>query len=208
MRNMRIAAVALALIIACGLAAGVSGCGNAEGDPAGNGDGSAAGATTFRSDQYGFSMTYPADYVKVEADAASEAGASSSYGVGFADPDGEVLGDSTVDGLQVVVYELERKLTAKQVRKLKPVFVSMVDEMVAGLENGEIKDKLGPVELNGVPGFGFSYYFTKEGKKVRASTFFLVKGRREYMINAQAAAGRWDKVAGELEAAAMSFMID
>jgi hypothetical protein len=207
MRHHRIVTLTLALALALALFVSLSACGD-ETDNKTGGNGSAAGTTTFRNEQYGFSMTYPADYVKAEADSSSEAGASEGYGVAFADPDGEVLGDSTVDGVQVVVYELDRKLSAKEVRKLRPVFKDLVDEMVAGLENGEIKDKLGPVELNGAPGFGFSYYFTKEGKKVRASTFFLVKGKHEYMINAQAAVDRWDEVAGELEAAAMSFRID
>lgn len=205
MRHIRLITIVLALALLLALAAGLAACGST--DEAGADDAEAAGTTTYRSDEYGFSITYPARFTVLE-DPANGTSSSDVYDVAFADPDGEVVDETAIDGIQVLVYTLDGKLSAKQVKKLKPVFQDVVDQIIASSTNGEVKDKLGPVELNGVPGFGFSYYYTEGDIKVRSSTFFLIKGKHQYSVSAQASADRWDEIAPELEAAAMSFMID
>ncbi|HET6494826.1 MAG TPA: hypothetical protein VFH61_05620, partial [Thermoleophilia bacterium] len=62
--------------------------------------------------------------------------------------------------------------------------------------------------VNGVPGFKVTYTYTNEDTEMQASTVFLVKGQYEYMVTSQATADRWDEMAPQLEAAAMSFTID
>ena len=205
MRHIRLITIALALALFLALAAGLAACGST--DDGGIDEAEASGTTTYRNDEYGFSMTYPARYIEIE-DPANGSGSSDVFDVAFADPDGEVVDESAIDGIQVLVYTLDGKLSAKQVKKLKPVYQDVVDQIIASSENGEVKDALGPVELNGVPGFGFSYYYTAGDIKVRSSTFFLIKGKHQYSVSAQASADRWDEIAPELEAAAMSFTID
>jgi hypothetical protein len=80
--------------------------------------------------------------------------------------------------------------------------------MVSGLENGAFVNPLGAVELNGVPGYGFSYTHTEDGTDMRTSVFILVKGRYQYILAAQAPHDEWDAAAPELEAAAMSFRVE
>lgn len=204
MRHTRSITIMLALALAATF--GLAACGST-GEDDGN-DGGATGTTTYRNDEFGFSLTYPADWNESEATSAGEAGSDSTFSVAFADPDSTVVGDVAVDGVQIAVYELDREVAPEEVPQLEAEFQGIVDQMLDSLENGVIKDPLGPVELNGVPGFGFSYTYTNEGTGVRASVFFLVKGTYEYQITAQASVDRWDEVAPELEAAAMSFVID
>lgn len=205
MRHIRVITLALVLALLLALAAGLAACGST--DDGGIDDAEAAGTTTYRSDEYRFSITYPARYVTID-DPSNDGTSTTDFDIAWADPDGKVIDDSYVDGIQVIVVEMDGKLTPKQVKKLKPVYQEVVDQIIASSEGGEVKDKLGPVELNGTPGFGFSYFFTQDGTKVRASAFFLIKGKYQYTVNAQATADRWDEIAPELEAAAMSFMID
>jgi len=206
---LRLAAFALALMLALATALGLAACASSEKGSGGAADDTAGdGTTTYHNAEFGFSITYPERYTEAEAETAGEAGGSAVSSVAFADPDGTVVGDLTVDGLQVAVYELAQGIALEQVPELEQEFQGLVDQMIAGLENGAVTDPLGAVELNGLPGFGFSFTYTNQGTELRASTLFLVKGRYEYMVTAQAATDRWDEMAPELEAAAMSFTID
>lgn len=211
MRATRDVAVTLAVVLVLGLVTGLAACGSSdetatEGRP--DSTQTAGGTTTYANDDYGFSITYPERYEQGDSTSASEAGSDAVFSVGFADPGGTVIDDMAVDGLQVAVYQLTREVAADEVPGLEAEFQGVVDQMMAGLENGTITDQLGAVELNGVPGFGFGYTYTSDGTDLRASTFFLVQGSLEYQLTAQASLEKWDGMATELEAAAMSFTVD
>lgn len=213
MRHTRSTITVLVLALALAAAAGLlAACGSSDeggGSAAGGGPGGeATGTTTYRNDDYGFTLDHPAAWDETEATSAGEAGSDAAFSVAFADPDSTVVGDVATDGVQIAVYELTREVAPEEVPKLKAEFQGIVDQMMSSLEGGTIKDPLDAVELNGVPGFGFSYTFTNQGTPVRASVFFLVKGSREYQITAQASTDRWNEIAPELEATAMSFRID
>lgn len=213
MRHTRITSMALLLALTLVAGAGLlSACGSSDesGAPGAGGTSGdeATGATAYRNDDYGFALEYPAGWKQSEATSASEAGSDAAFSVAFADPDSTVVDDVATDGVQVAVYELTREVAPEEVPQLKAEFQGIVDQMMGGLEDGKIKDPLDDVELNDVPGFGFSYTYAYQGTPVRASVFFLVKGASEYQITAQASMDRWNEVAPELEATAMSFRAD
>ena len=114
--------------------------------------------------------------------------------VALVDLDGTVIGDLTVDGLSVSVYDLGAEFTPEEVPDLEAEFASLVNQMVGGLENGAAEGPLESVEVNGVPGFKVTYTYTNEDTEMQASTVFLVKGQYEYMVTSQATADRWDEI--------------
>jgi hypothetical protein len=208
---MRRIAVALVVVLVLGLALELAACGSSDQaatERESDATRTAGDTTTYTNDEYGFSITYPARFEEGESTSASEAGSDAVFSIGFADPDGTIVDGMTVDGLQVAVYQLTREVTADEVAGLEAEFQGVVDQMMAGLQNATIENALGAVELNGVPGFGFSYTYTSDGTDLRASTFFLVEGSLEYQLTAQASLDEWDALAPELEAAAMSFTVD
>ncbi len=212
MRHTRSTITALVLALALTAATLLpAACGTSDEGGSGTGSGAGDGATgtaTYRSDEYRFTLEYPADWNESRSESAGEAGSDTVFDVAFADPDSTVVGDVATDGVQVGVYKLAREVAPEEVPQLKAEFQGIVDQMMGSLDEGTIKDPLGEVELNGVPGFGFSYTYSNQGTPVRASVFFLVKGAYEYQITAQASTDRWNEVAPELEATAMSFRID
>jgi hypothetical protein len=198
--RQRILLVALAgLALVLGLAA--CGASSGEGDQA-------SGPQTYTSDAHGFSLTYDGDAFEeadsVEAD--NEAGATSSFDVAFIDGDGAQVDGKYVEGVQVSVYQLDTKVKPGQVKKLKKAFSGLVDEMVA-TTGGDVTQPLAPMELNGTPGFNFGYTYRDGDVDLKAATFFLVKGDKEYTVTGQASQSRWEELAPALESAIMSFTL-
>ena len=209
MRHTKIAAVVLTAALLLALAVGLAACGSSESDGDGDATPSAeAATTTYHNDEYGFSITYPSDYKEAPVEFSSSTANGPVFDIGFGDPEGTIIDDMALDGLQISVYELSKKVPPESVPDLEKDFQNLVDSLMPGLEDGKILDPLGPVELNGVPGFGFSYTYKQGDTEIRATTFFLVKGQYQYVVTAQASMDRWDEVSPELEAAAMSFMVD
>ena len=193
----------LTLVLA-GLALTVAACSGSGGTDVST-SGSPGGPTTYTNDKYGFTITYDGQFTQGEPVAGTGAGGSSVFDVVFADKSGAKIADAYVDAVQVSVYELTQEITPSDVPALKSELKGVVDQLMGTLENGTVVEPLSPIVVNGVPGFGFKYTYTESGTELTAVTFFLVKGKYEYQITAQATTENWDGLKAKLEAAAKSF---
>ncbi|MBN2205257.1 MAG: hypothetical protein JW767_09570 [Thermoleophilia bacterium] len=203
-----VVAFVLTLALFIGIAAAVAACDSSDEGNGGTDGDAAVSTTTYRNDEFGFSITYPERYVQSDPVTSGGAGGSAEFSVAFVDPDGTEIGGLAVDGVYVAVYDLGIEFMADEVADLEVEFVSLVDELVGGLENGTVTAPVVPVEINGTPGFDVNYTYTNEGTEMQAWSMFLVKGKYEYMITSQVASDRFDEMLPELEAAAMSFTIE
>ena len=169
---------------------------------------SAGGTTTstrtYTNDQYGFSITYSDQLTQGDPVSGTGAGGTSVFDVVFADKDGPVVADLYVDAVQVSVYELTREVRPSEVPQIETELKGIVDQMLGNLPTAKVVEDLGPVEVNGVPGFALKYTYSEEDTPITAMTFFLFSGKYEYQITAQATTEDWDTMKGPLEAAVKS----
>jgi hypothetical protein len=125
----------------------------------------------------------------------------------FADKDGPVVADLYVDAAQVSVYELAREVKPSEVPQIKTELEGVVAQMMSNLPTAKVVEDLSPVEVNGVPGFALKYTYIEEDTPITAVTFFLINGKYEYQITAQATSEDWDTMKGPLEATVKSFTV-
>jgi hypothetical protein len=168
-----------------------------------------SGPKTYTNHQYGFSMTYDSMFRQGSPAAASGAGGSSVFDVGFANPDGAKVNGKYVDSLEIAVYKLLRVVQPREVTsaKVKQEFDGVVTQMMGGLSSAAILEPLTATEVNGTPGFAFSYTFSDGDTTLKAVTYFLIKGQYEYQITAQATTTHWDGVKSKLQSAVASFKV-
>ena len=191
------------LLLVAALALTVTACSGGGGSD--SGDDTGGGSKTFTSDQYGFSITYDTQLTEGEPLEGSGAGGSSVFDVIFADKDGAMLDDRYVDAIQVSVYELAREVEPSELPQLKSELDSVVEQMMGSLSEATIVEPLTEITVNDVPGFALKYTYTQDGTELTAVTYFLVKGKYEYQISAQATTENWEALKGTLEAAVNSF---
>jgi hypothetical protein len=204
-------AFALAFALAA-LALAIAGCSasvttGASSSPSASDAGTTTSTKTYSNPQYGFSITYSDRFTQGEPVTGTGAGGSSVFDVVFADKSGPVVSDRYVNAIQVSVYELAREVKPSEVPKIKAELQGIVDQLMSSLPSAKVVERLSPVKINGVPGFAVKYTYTESGTPLTAVAFFLISGKYEYQITAQAAAADWDSLKGELEAAIKSFTV-
>jgi hypothetical protein len=175
--------------------------------PSNTDGGTTTPTTTYANDEYGFSITYTDQLSQGEPVAGSGAGGSSALDVVFADQEGPVVADRYVNAVQVSVYKLAREVKPSEVPDVEEELRGIVDQMMSSLPSAEVVEKLGPAEVNGVPGFALEYRYTEEETPITAVTFFLFSGAYEYQITAQATTADWETMKRPLEAAVNSFTV-
>ena len=195
--------VALLMVLA-GLMLAVAGCSGSGGGDSGS---SSGGTTTYTNDQYGFTMTYDSQFSEGEPVEAASTGASAVFDVVFADKQGTIIADRYVDAIEILVYELARRVKPAEVHKLKAEVQSVVDQLMTSASSATVVQPLEGVTVNGVPGFRFKYTYTEGGTELTAVTYFLFKGKHEYEITAQTTSANWDALKGKLDAAVQSFTV-
>ena len=197
------------ILLLSGLALFVAACsgsgGTIDAGSSGSSSSSGGGSTTYTNDKYGFTLTHDNQFTQGEPVAGTGAGGSSVLDVVFADKNGAKVSNRYVDAVQVSVYQLSREIKPADVPKLKSELNTIVKQMMASLPTATIVDPLTPVVINDVPGFGLKYTYTEAGTDITAVTFFLIKGKTEFQITAQATSANWDALKAKLEAAAKSF---
>ncbi|NLE22271.1 MAG: hypothetical protein GX624_05780 [Actinobacteria bacterium] len=189
------------VLAACDDGASVAGSGSPSA-----GRGSVA-TTTYADAQYGFSITYPDELDQAEPAEGTDAGGDSVLDVVFADEDGPVIADRSVNAVQVSVYELAREVDDAEVPDLEGELQGVVDELMGSLRDSAVVGPLSGTEVNGLPGFVLTYTYVEEGTAITAMSFFLFAGRHEYQITAQSATADWETMKDGFEAAAGSFTV-
>jgi hypothetical protein len=196
--------VALALL-ATGLALTTTGCGRGAGAPAG--DPVTTSTRTYTNDRYGFSITVDSEFRRGEPTAQTSAGGDAVLSVIFADQHGPTISGRYVNAIQVSVYELARSLEPAEVPQLQQEVQGIVDQLMSSVPSADVVEPLREAEIDGVPGFRFTYTYEQEARRLTAVTFFLFKGRTEYQVTTQAASDDWEAVKARMAAAAESFAV-
>ena len=165
------------------------------------------GSQTYTNDQYRFSLTYDTLLTEGTSSGGTESGSGSVFDIAFADTSGTQIAGKYIDGIQVSVYELARSVKPAEVAGLKTEFKNLVTELMGSLGEAEATTPLSLTEINGVPGFTFSYSYTEDSVPITATTYFLIKGKMEYQVTAQASQEAWAELEPTLQAAVDSFTV-
>jgi hypothetical protein len=196
--------VALALVVT-GLTLTTAGCGQGNGAPAD--DAVTTPTRTYTNDRYGFTITVDSELRQGEPTAQTSAGGEAVLSVVFADEHGPTISGRYVNAIQVSVYELARSLEPAEVPQLRQEVESIVDQLMSSVPSADVVEPLREAEIDGVPGFRFTYTYEEAERRLTAVTFFLFKGRTEYQITTQAASDDWEAVGAKMAAAAESFAV-
>ena len=167
---------------------------------------STSAGKTYTNSAYHFSIT-PAP-VFTQATSTGGKNGSELFDTAFVDAHGTKVNGSYKDGVFVTVYKLARALTPGEIPKLKKEFTAVMNGQLAGLESAKVVQPLSVTHLNGVPGFRLAYTFADGSARFAAITYFLVKGRYEYQVMAQASQKTWNALSPELESTVKSFTVE
>jgi hypothetical protein len=165
------------------------------------------GSQTYTNDQYRFSLTYDTLFTEGTSSGGTESGSGSVFDIAFADTSGTKIAGKYIDGIQVSVYELARSVKPSEVAGLKTEFKNLVTELMGSLGEAKTTTPLSLTEVNGVPGFTFSYSYTEDSVPITATTYFLIKGQTEYQVTEQAGQDTWATLEPKLQAAVDSFTV-
>jgi hypothetical protein len=173
------------------------GCGTAAQDP----DASAAQAVVLESKTGGFSLQYPANFVKVEPDVSSQSGLI--YQVFLADPTGAKSGGSSLDVLGITVREISRSAKPGDLKKHRDEFEAMAGQLVGTPSGLQLSGPFELSELGGRPALKAEYVYKAGDADVATVAYLVPLGRRVYWITGQASRETWDTT-GKAIGAAMS----
>ena len=151
------------------------------------------------SPQGGFSIKYPASFLKVEPDVTGEPGLI--YQVLLADRSGAQSGGSALDVLGVMVRQMSKPAGPGDLKKHQREFEVMARQLIgapAGL-------KLSPFrvsKLGGQPALKTEYIYKVSGTDVASVAYLVPVGKRAYWVTGQASRATWNTT-GRLIGASM-----
>ena len=182
--------VVLVVALAVGLAvtlASLAGCGSSTSTK--------TAVKTYSSSQYGFSLQYDPRFSENNGASAQSgpAGASAAFNMGFLDEKGTIADKKYVDGMLIAVYQLKQSIALEQVPQLKSQLEALMPQLKAGLQDATLS-ALESTTVNGTPGFKLDYTYTSGGTGLQATTYFLIKGDKEYQLTIQGAADKWSQL--------------
>jgi hypothetical protein len=166
------------------------------------------GATTYVDATQGFSLTHDGS-LTVCPDVRSDAqvGPPPVYQVALLDLKRAKVGGTYTDGVVVAVFRLQpsspRGATAQQRAALT---ASLGGQMRGALPQSSV-GVARAASVGGLRGFSMPYSYSVDGTRVRATTYVVFAGDREYQITAQCEASRWQTAGASLERTARSFRL-
>jgi hypothetical protein len=161
---------------------------------------------TYSNSQYGFSLQYDPRFTENSGASAQSgpAGASAVFNIGFLDQKGTIADSKYVDGMLVAVYQLKQSIPPEQVPQVKSQLEALLPQLKAGLQDATL-NPLESTTVNGTPGFKLDYTYTSSGTNLQATTYFLVKGDKEYQLTIQSAADKWSQLQPRMDETVRSF---
>ena len=206
---MRAIAIAgLALVIGLG---GCSSGGEATSDSSANASAqqsAPANATTYTSDQYGFSFQYaPPFEEKSDTTWDAQSSASSADTVAVFDTEGTQVGGQYRDAFVVNTYQLNTEITDEN---LDQVATELEQNVIPQLEQSSQDmqiSELVSTEVNGLKGYQADATFTVEGRPMTSTLYFLFDGDLEFQLLTQGATDRWSELQPTFEQMVNSFQV-
>ena len=166
-----------------------------------------AGLKTYSSSQFGFSLQYDSRFTENSGVSAQSGSASAAFNIGFLDEKGTIADSKYVDGMLVAVYQLKQSITPAQVPQLKSQLEGLMPQLKAGLQDATLSP-LTSTTVNGTPGFKLDYTYTSSGTKLQATTYFLIKGDKEYQLTIQSALDKWSQLQPLMDKTVKSFSVE
>jgi hypothetical protein len=158
-------------------------------------------AATFESSEWGFTLDYPAQFVKIEPTASPAGGSGLLYQVYFADPTGaKSSGGSALDGLSVSVHSMSRTARPGDLKKFRGDFENMARELAGKLNTFKIVQPFEIAALGGRPALKGTYTHKIDGSEVATVAYLVPKDDRVYWVTAQASRQTWPAASRELGA--------
>ena len=190
----------LTVIAALGAAILVTGCGS--GEPL-SASPSASGlrVAAFDNPKWGFSLEYPAKYVRIEPSPGANQGSGLLYQVYFADPTGGKSGSSALDTLGITIRSMSRTAKPGDLKKFRSDFENMALQLVGKPEGLKIVQPFRLATLGGKPALKGAFTYKVGGKDVAAVAYLVPQADRIYWVTAQASRQTWATASKELGAA-------
>ncbi len=159
--------------------------------------------------KYQFSIRYPLRWVSaVHAAKANDKVVTSLLSMNWADPKGATAGGlGYIDGLQVSVYAMSKRVGAHDLTVHRAAFVGIVAGLLKLLPDVKITDPIKPITLNGTPGLQVTYTYSNQGAQVGAMSYLLAKGAYGYWVTGQSSKATWSSAWSKLGPAMASFTI-
>jgi hypothetical protein len=175
-----LALVAAALLTGCGSGATATGTGSAS-----------AKAAELKNAEWGFSLLYPAAYVKVQPPLDSQSDPGLLYQVYLADPTGAKSGGSALDVLGITVRRMSKSAKPGDLRAHATEFKAMAAQLAGKPEGLRIVEPFRPATLGGRPALKGAYVYRVKGADVAAVAYLVPIGDRAYWVTGQASRETW-----------------
>jgi hypothetical protein len=194
-----------AIVLAAALLATVVVATACHGTPSDKTSPTPGGTTSYSNDKYGFSFEI-ADRFEQKDDPLRGQANPADFDVVFRDPDGAKAGGKTVDFFYVAVYHFDRKITPDLLAKKKSGIEATFRKARSQHQN-LVWETPTEASINGLPGWAVDYTQTVNGTVVKARSYLLYKGDKEYQLILQSAESTWPQNEPDLQAAAESFTV-
>ncbi|HTX67599.1 MAG TPA: hypothetical protein VMH50_00430 [Thermoleophilia bacterium] len=143
------------------------------------------------SPQGGFSISYPADFVKVEPSVDPTTDAGLVYQVLLADPTGAKSGGSALDVLGVTVRRMSKAAAQGDLARHKVQFEAMAAQLIGKLPGLKLVAPFSLTKLGGQAALRTAYVYKAGGADVAAVAYLMPAGERVYWVTGQASKGTW-----------------
>ena len=183
-------------------------CGTAPSDvgsasPTGNG----FTATTYKNQDFGFSIRVPSGFAKVELPRDTGDPAAPLLDVVFVDPEGTQIDGKSVDTLEVAVYKMNAAPTDADFSKHKKDFEAMLVTLVGTVSGLRVAEPPAWTTVDGRPAVTETYTYKISGQDVAASAQLVFKDAQAYLVRAQAARAVWQTTGRELVSCMATFTL-
>jgi len=176
-----------------------SACGTSAPAPAASSSGITA--VLLESPQGGFSLKYPAGFVKIEPDIKDQPGLV--YQVLLADPTGAKSGESALDVIGITVREMSKVAKPGDLKKHRAEFEGMMGQLIGDPEALRLSGPSELTELGGRSALKVGYVCRVDGVDVATVAYLVPRGDRVYWVTGQASRDTWDTT-GKMIGAAIS----
>jgi hypothetical protein len=160
------------------------------------------------SREFGFSLRYPAEFVKVEPAVSASTQPGLLYQVYMADPDGAMSGEVTLDVLGLAVYRMNKAAGPGDVSRHKREFRAVAANLVEHPEGLRIMEPFGVTELAGHEALKGIYSYRVGDANVAVVAYLIPVGERAYWVTGQASRQTWESTGRILGSAIATLRLD
>jgi hypothetical protein len=164
-------------------------------------------AAVLDSSEGGFSMEYPAYFVKVEPRTSASADPGLVYQAYLADPTGAKSGDKALDVIGVAVRSMNKAAGPDDLKKHKRQFAAMAAQLTGRPEGFKMVVPFTLTKLGGRPALRGAYVYKVGSVDVASVAYLMPVGDRVYWVTGQASKDTWDSSSRTIGAAISTFSL-